>query len=192
MKSATKLILTLVRVAWRRINSRLVRYKYGIRSANDDFQLGRCCVIRVGPGAKINTGTSFKGRNFVSINVSGSLSIGNNVFVNSYTSINVRQSLQIGNRTILGEGVRIYDHDHRIRDSHGHAVSVSKSGFDCSSVVIGDDVWIGSNAVILRGSKIGDGAVIAAGAVVKGIVPARHVYIHKSKIRSLQHTEATH
>jgi acetyltransferase-like isoleucine patch superfamily enzyme len=35
-----------------------------------------------------------------------------------------------------------------------------------SPVIIGNDVWIGSNAIILQGCKIGDGAVIAAGAVV--------------------------
>ena len=36
---------------------------------------------------------------------------------------------------------------------------------------VGNDVWIGANAVILTGAKIGDGAVVAAGAVVRGEVP---------------------
>ncbi|HFI0053203.1 TPA: DapH/DapD/GlmU-related protein [Streptococcus suis] len=39
----------------------------------------------------------------------------------------------------------------------------------------GDNVWIGANTVILRGSTIRDGAVIAAGAVVKRKIPAREV-----------------
>ena len=39
-------------------------------------------------------------------------------------------------------------------------------------IIIGDDVWIGENAVILSGTNIGQGAVIAAGAVVSGTVPA--------------------
>ena len=53
-----------------------------------------------------------------------------------------------------------------------------------SPVVIGNDVWIGSNAVILQGVTIGDGAIVAAGAVVTkdveaftivGGVPARRI-----------------
>jgi acetyltransferase-like isoleucine patch superfamily enzyme len=38
-------------------------------------------------------------------------------------------------------------------------------------IVVGDDVWIGFGAVILESSNIGDGAVVAAGAVVRGDVP---------------------
>lgn len=41
---------------------------------------------------------------------------------------------------------------------------------------IGNDVWIGSNAVILQGNNIGDGAIIAAGAVVTKDVPPYSVY----------------
>ena len=39
-------------------------------------------------------------------------------------------------------------------------------------IVIGDHVWIGTNAIVLKGVTIGDGAVIAAGAVVTRDVPA--------------------
>ena len=42
--------------------------------------------------------------------------------------------------------------------------------------VIGDDVWIGVNVVILRGVRIGDGAVIAAGAVVAKDVPENEIW----------------
>ena len=42
-------------------------------------------------------------------------------------------------------------------------------------IVVGRDVWIGSNATILRGVTIGDGAIIAAGAVVTKDVPPRTV-----------------
>jgi acetyltransferase-like isoleucine patch superfamily enzyme len=42
-------------------------------------------------------------------------------------------------------------------------------------VVIGDDVWVGGNATILPGVTIGDGAVVAAGAVVTRDVPAHSV-----------------
>ena len=44
---------------------------------------------------------------------------------------------------------------------------------------IGNDVWIGAGAVILRGTTIGDKAVIGAGSIVKGDVPAGCVYYQK-------------
>ena len=42
-------------------------------------------------------------------------------------------------------------------------------------VSIGDDVWIGANAMILRGVTLGEGAVVGAGAVVTGDVPAHTI-----------------
>lgn len=65
-----------------------------------------------------------------------------------------------------------------------------------SPVIVGNDVWIGSNAIILQGCKIGDGAVIAAGAVVThdvlpytvvGGVPAKKIKdrFHPSLSRKL-------
>ena len=49
-------------------------------------------------------------------------------------------------------------------------------GLTSSPVIIGDSVWIGANAVILKSVKIGEGAVIAAGAVVNCDVPAYEIW----------------
>lgn len=69
-----------------------------------------------------------------------------------------------------------------------------------SDIIIGHDVWIGSRVIIMGGVRIGNGAIVAAGAVVTkdveaysivGGVPARHIRyrIHKDKINALQKTE---
>lgn len=64
------------------------------------------------------------------------------------------------------------------------ALVSKKDSFRKPQVVIGNDVWIGANATILRGVTIGDGAIIASGSVVTravepysvvGGVPARHI-----------------
>lgn len=144
-----------------------------------DFEIGKYCVFRRNDRAQIILGAGFCARNFVTFNVSGTLRCGDRVFVNSYTSFNVRDRLDIGSGTLIGEGVRIYDHDHRFRDAAG---PVSASGFIDTPIRIGDNVWIGSNATILRGVAIGDGAVIAAGAVVSKDVPAGHLYFSKDRI----------
>jgi acetyltransferase-like isoleucine patch superfamily enzyme len=43
-------------------------------------------------------------------------------------------------------------------------------------IIIGNDVWIGANAVILKGVEIGDGAVVAAGAVVNKPIAAYEIW----------------
>jgi acetyltransferase-like isoleucine patch superfamily enzyme len=65
----------------------------------------------------------------------------------------------------------IVDHDHAGSENWGSYVE--------TPVVIGNDVWIGAGAVILRGTTIGDKAVIGAGSIVKGDVPAGCVYYQK-------------
>ena len=94
----------------------------------------------------------------------GRLSIGEDSFASSNVSITALEDIVIGRRAKIGNNVVIVDHDHDYRNGN--------VGYKTSPVVVGEGVWIGANAVILKGSRIGDGAVIAAGAVVRGDIPA--------------------
>lgn len=107
--------------------------------------------------------------------------IGNNVFMNHNCSITCADRIIIGDNVIMANNVVIVDHDHKL----GHEGVVD--GLTSSPVIIGDNVWIGANAVILRSVKIGDGAVIAAGAVVNCDVPAYEIWggIPAKKIKKL-------
>jgi acetyltransferase-like isoleucine patch superfamily enzyme len=157
--------------------------RYHLEVAGADFDIGKYCIIRRNDKAKLILGRGFCARNFITFNVTGTLRFGDNVFVNSYSSFNARQLISIGSGTLIGEGVRIYDHDHDFRDPDR---PVSQSGFVTSSVVIGCNVWVGSNAIILRGVTIGDGAVIAAGAIVSKAVPAACLYYSKERIEAIE------
>ena len=64
---------------------------------------------------------------------------------------------------MISRDVKIFDSDfHKIIDDEGRQTNMPKP------MIIGNHVWIGLGAIILRGSQIGDGAVISAGAVVMG------------------------
>lgn len=66
-----------------------------------------------------------------------------------------------------------------IIDGNGHETnSLDRTkGRDLpKEIVIGNNVWIGLNVIVLKGSIIGDNTIIAAGSVVKGIVPANSIY----------------
>ena len=56
------------------------------------------------------------------------------------------------------------------------------NAFKEKEVVIGNNIWIGANAIILRGAVIGDNAVIAAGTVVMGEVPANSVAYNRKEL----------
>ena len=95
------------------------------------------------------------------------IKIGNNsgIGINSY----IRGPLEIGDDVMMGPDVMIFHADHAMvrRDIPMRVQGDTKS----KPVVIGNDVWIGARVIILKGVHVGDGAVIAAGAVVSKDVP---------------------
>lgn len=103
----------------------------------------------------------------------GKLEIGDKCFFNTHVSITAMDSITIGERCQIANNVVIVDHDHDYNAAWGT--------YKTAPVAIGNDVWIGANAVILKGSEIGDHAVIAAGAVVRGKVEAGSVYLGLDK-----------
>lgn len=97
--------------------------------------------------------------------------VGDNFFANYNVTILDRSYVRIGNNVLLGPNVLITTVNHAIdREKRLNHICIAKE------IVIGNDVWIGGNACILPGVHIGDGAIIAAGAVVTKDVPGEAVY----------------
>jgi acetyltransferase-like isoleucine patch superfamily enzyme len=97
------------------------------------------------------------------------ISIGDNVYFNRDTFITARDAVEIGNNVLIGPNVVINTGNHTFSDPK---MPIVKQGHTSERIVIGDDVWVGANAIILKGVSIGEGSVIAAGAVVtKSVEP---------------------
>lgn len=96
------------------------------------------------------------------------LHIGHDVFVNSGCRFQDQGGITIGNEALIGHNVVIATLNHSINPA-------DRATTEPRPVHIGNQVWIGSNATILPGVTFGDGAVVAAGAVVNRDVPARTV-----------------
>jgi len=98
----------------------------------------------------------------------------NNVFVGDDVSIapgvhidaSSEGKVTIGNRCAIAAGTRIVTHSHDPNVLPISSLEVNKQ------VVIGDDVWIGTAAIVLPGVQIHDGVIVAAGAVVAKDIPA--------------------
>jgi acetyltransferase-like isoleucine patch superfamily enzyme len=83
--------------------------------------------------------------------------------------------ITIGERTTIGPGVYIYDHDHDFRTEGG----IVKDKYISEGVTIGKEVWIGAQTIILKGTVIGDNAVVGAGCVISEHIPSNTVYIQR-------------
>jgi acetyltransferase-like isoleucine patch superfamily enzyme len=107
------------------------------------------------------------------------LVIDSNVFFNNYCSINCLERISIGENTMLGEGVKLYDHNHSFGYRESRLV-VSRDQFESAPIVIGKNCWIGSNVTILKGVTIGDNVIIGANCLIYKSVASNTVV--KSKV----------
>lgn len=91
-----------------------------------------------------------------------SIRIGDGTFIGTGCEFNISTGLTIGAACLIAAGSRFVDHN------HGTATSAIMKGQaeTAAPIVLGADVWIGANTVVLKGVTIGDGAIVAAGSVV--------------------------
>ncbi len=87
---------------------------------------------------------------------------------NGFTAIAETTAVVIGKRCLVGPSVTVFDSD--FHGMHVHERN-NTAAIARAPVHIGDDVFIGARAIILKGVTIGDGSVIAAGSVVVGRIP---------------------
>lgn len=111
-------------------------------------------------------------------NNDGIVRIGDGVGLNNNCLINAMEEIEIGENTIIGQDVKMYDHDHNYRSEWKRRYT----GFKTAPISIGRNVWIGSGCIILKGSKIGDNCVIAASTVIKGVVPDNTIVYQERNI----------
>ena len=80
------------------------------------------------------------------------------------------ERIEIGSGSMMGAGVRFYDHDHIYT-----AEKIEKWQWTTAPIRVGKDCWIGSNVTILRGVTIGDNIIIGVGCLIRNDVPADSV-----------------
>jgi maltose O-acetyltransferase len=99
--------------------------------------------------------------------------IGAHTYINRFTMLDASDSITIGERCMIGPNCYLTDHDHGTRGD----AEISSQPLRSSPTRIGDDVWMGAGAIVLKGVSVGDGAVIGAGAVVTHDIPAGAVAV---------------
>jgi acetyltransferase-like isoleucine patch superfamily enzyme len=141
--------------------------------------------IRLHPGGRLRIGDDVRLISTYGLNAVGGhervtlwigpgagLSIGNRSGL-SHATIVCLQNVEIGSGVLIGGGARIFDSDFHVLPS---ATTIPDDGPVTRPVRIEDDAFVGAYATILKGVTVGRGAVIGAGSVVTGNVPAYEVW----------------
>ena len=111
--------------------------------------------LRVGPGLRIFAGARIIGP--------GQLSVGANCWIGYDNIVQASGGVEMGDNVLLGPGVKIWSVNHVFSDPHKPIID---QGYEFKPTRIGNNVWIGADVFIMPGTRIPDGAVISAGAIV--------------------------
>lgn len=120
----------------------------------------------VGPGASVDVAGNFSMLYGADVKIfeNGKLSLGSG-YSNAGLQIRCKHSIRIGKNAAIAKDVVIMDSDAHEIKYDGYAMN--------QGVCIEDNVWIGTRAMILKGVTVGEGSIIAAGAIVTKDVPPR-------------------
>ena len=154
-----------------RVRDYLNEVRLGVNHQEKIIQDGTWNVFQIDDKAHFVVGANVICRNFENFRLpSGKLILHDGVFINNSCSFNCMERIEIGNGTMMGEGVRFYDHDHVYT-----AEKIEKWQWTTAPIRVGRDCWIGSNVTILKGVTIGDNTIIGAGCLVRNNIPANSV-----------------
>jgi len=92
------------------------------------------------------------------------LTIGERTYINYGTNISATSRVTIGANCAIGQYSIIMDNDY-------HSLNDHRAGGRVEPITIEDNVWMGARVIVLRGSHIGNGAVIGANSLVNGYIP---------------------
>jgi len=127
--------------------------------------------LKIGKESSVSAFTTLAVSNDSRNNVKNSyLEIGERTYIGEYNNIRAGGGkIKIGNNCLISQHITIVASNHSV--NRKDLIRNQKWSLNKNFVIIGDDVWIGANSVILPGVTVGNGSVIGAGSVVGQDVP---------------------
>jgi acetyltransferase-like isoleucine patch superfamily enzyme len=145
------------------------------------FTLGDAATFRAGTRVQLHGGTVSVGARttirdycFLDASRGGAILIGSDVEIGQQVAVHAVDRVQLGDRSAAGERVSIFDSDHR---HDGSDVKAPDQALAVTPVVIGENTFLGANALVLRGVTMGPNSLLAAGSLVRaGEYPGGFLY----------------
>lgn len=167
-QSRSKLLYNYLRRGRWAVNAWLLRDRVTVRGGRG--MLGLRSYVRVPSGGRADFGTWPMLDEDSTVLARGELVVGDHLSLGSYSRIVAHERIEIGDHVLIAQMVSILDHDHAFEVVDGK-LEVARIAYETAPVTIGDHVWIGDKATILRGVTIGSSSIVAANAVVTRDVP---------------------
>ncbi len=157
------------------INTLMKKHKC-IISHRANFTLELLSQISIGENTSIGAGTIITTQSY-KLPIKTKLLIGANTYIGENNNIRVSDAeIIIGNNCLISQMVSLISVNHNIPNASEFII---ESGLDYTKagIHIGNDVWIGTNTVVLPGVKIGNGAVIGASSLVNTNIPENAIVV---------------
>jgi acetyltransferase-like isoleucine patch superfamily enzyme len=127
------------------------------------------CTLSTELGGKIALGKNVRIRPFAQLlTYGGCIEMGDNCVVNQFSILYGHGGLAIGNDVVIAAHTVFIPANHAFADLN---VPIRLQDETRMGIQVGNDVWIGANATVLDGVRIGNGCVVGAGSVVTRDVP---------------------
>jgi len=149
--------------------SRCARVGPGLQLEKLPYIVGAGRII-LGAGVRLSGKSSIGFGN--QTNANPELVIGDNAFIGHNCAFLIAESIRVGDRCLFAGGARVSDYDGHPIDADERGRNLPTPASQIRAVVIANDVWVGAGAHILKGVRIGERAIVGAGAVVTKDVPA--------------------
>lgn len=145
---------------------RMIGWPFVFRFPSASLELGEDCAINSNFWSNL---LGLYQRSIIIARGTGKIRIGKNVGISGAT-IYAIDSIEIGDNCRIGANVKIVDNDFHPIDAQAR-LNDDREQIGHRPIRIGKNVFVGMNAIILKGTELGDGCVVGAGAVVSGKYP---------------------
>ncbi len=149
------------------------RYGEGVR-----FFLGGGVINETGEKSRITIGKNTQIKGWLITHGKGKIDVGQNTIIHPRTIIRAADKIKIGDYCNIASDVYIEDHNNHSLNYKKRRRELKESiqlELLSKKITIGNDVWIGRRAMIFKGVSIGNGSIIAGGAVVTHHVPSNTI-----------------
>lgn len=173
-------VISITGGLWYRFRTRVLSWFWGVdcgKGARFEgsvyFRSHRRGTIKIGEGTVFNSWcrTNLVGLTNPTIletRLGGVIRVGKRSGFSSVV-ISSKTSVDVGDNVLVGGNVRIFDHDFHSLNAEIRRSKDDRKNVRTAPVVIGNDCFIGTNAIILKGTEIGARSIVAAGSVVFGL-----------------------
>lgn len=148
----------------------VIRYFFSLKAVKAFLDLvGWYVHDHIAPKAKMRIAGNPRIHPTASLRCGENISLGKNFHIKQYCCIWASKNSRIvlGDNLLMGPGVKIFSSNH----SSKIGLPMNIQPHVEKDIIIGNDVWLGANSVVVAGVKIGVGAIVAAGSVVTKDVP---------------------